>query len=59
MLIVIAIPLTAITVFAATNTNSTHTKMNTTNNTTAKLNAIGQEEAQYKDVQGVSDVKFI
>jgi hypothetical protein len=55
MLIAIAIPLTVITVFATTNTNSTHIKTNTTN-TTAKLNAIGQQEAQYKDVQGVSDV---
>ena len=57
MLIAIAIPLTVITVFATTNTNSTHIKTNTTNtNITAKLNTIGQQEAQYKDVQGVSDV---
>ncbi len=55
MLIIIALPLTVITVFATTNTNSTHIKTNTTN-TTAKLNTIGQQEAQYKDVQGVSDV---
>jgi len=55
MLIIIALPLTVITVFATTNTNSTHTKTNNSN-TTAKLDVIGQQEAQYKDVQGVSDV---
>lgn len=55
MLIIIALPLTVITVFATTNTNTTHIKTNITN-TTAKLNTIGQQEAQYKDVQGVSDV---
>lgn len=58
MLIAIALPLTAITVFATTSTNSTHIKTNNTN-TTAKLNAIGQQEAQYKDVQGASDVNSL
>jgi hypothetical protein len=50
--------LTAITVFATTSTNSTHIKTNNTN-TTAKLNAIGQQEAQYQDVQGASDVNSL
>ncbi len=58
MLIAIALPLTAITVFATTSTNSTHIKTNNTN-TTAKLNAIGQQEAQYQDVQGASDVNSL
>ncbi len=58
MLIALALPLTAITVFATNNTNSTHIKTNTTN-TSAKLNVIGQEEAQYQDVQGVSDVNSL
>ena len=45
-----AIPLTAYTAVAATNT--THNN-STQKNTTAILDAIGQQEAQFGDVQGV------
>ena len=53
-MLLLIIPCTAYTAYAATHNATVNTTQNKTN-TTAILDNIGQKEAQFQDVQGVSD----
>ena len=50
-----ALPLTAYTTYAANHNTTVNSSQNKTNTSTV-LDTIGQEESQFGDVQGISDV---